>query len=199
MTTARNRRDRGRNSDRKRAGEFDRHTDEDRFAETMGISTDVRYCACGCGTALKPGAPQTYVRGHRLGNYAKDPSVKDPDSSKRTLTSLEGKLPPEIRQDLKDKLDFVLTLVGTGWEARDPICGSEFSQRSDVIAEKLIPIIARNPELLKWLTREGTVSAWLDLAITLLPIAKIAVSHHLTHTIGQEPENQTEQLTQYPV
>jgi len=166
----------------------------------MGISTDVRYCACGCGQKLRAGTPATYVRGHRLGKVASDSSVKDPDRGKaKPISYPGGKIPEALHQDLKDKLDFLLTLIGTGWETRDPICGPEFTARSDQIAEKLIPIIARNPELLKWLTREGNVSAWLDLAITLLPIAKIAAQHHLTHTIGQEEPNQSEQLTQYPV
>src|SRR5215831_20208748 len=139
MTTTRIPRDRGRNSDRKRAGQVEQRTDQDRYAEVMGISTDVRYCACGCGQKLRAGTPATYVRGHRLGKVASDSSVKDPDRGKaKPISYPGGKIPEALHQDLKDKLDFLLTLIGTGWETRDPICGPEFTARSDQIAEKLI-------------------------------------------------------------
>lgn len=178
-----------------------RRSDAIREAEAVGISTDIRYCACGCGTPLKPDAKWTYVRGHRLAAGAKDQSLKDPNpgKGKQPITSVE-QLPTLVKQDIQDKLDFLLTLIATGWETRDPLCGHEFSMRTSAIADKLIPIIARNPELMRWLTREGNVSVWLDLGIVLMPIGKMVVQHHMLHTIGGEEElNETVALSDYPV
>src|SRR5215831_763180 len=109
MTTTRIPRDRGRNSDRKRAGQVEQRTDQDRYAEVMGISTDIRYCACGCGQPLKSDARHTYIRGHRLAKLSQDPNYKDPDRAKdKPVVFPGGKIPAAVHQDIKDKLDFLL-------------------------------------------------------------------------------------------
>lgn len=177
-------------------------SDEQREAEAVGIPSDIRYCACGCGEPLKPDAKHRYIRGHRLRNVSEG-TPKDTNSSVKlddaSVLPFPGKeLPKEIREDLEGKLEFFLALIAIGWETRDPYCGGEFSQRTGLIAEKLVPIIAKSPELLKWFTTAGNASAWMDLFMALWPILAMVGKHHLFHSVGQpEASNEAPEGIQY--
>jgi len=182
--------------------ENDERTDADRVAESVGESSDLRYCACGCGQVLSPNQHGNikYVSGHKLNSVKVS---KDPDRPAKPRdkapTFVGDKLPASVKKDIEEKCEFLLTIIGLGWESRDPICGGEFAERTTLIAEKLVPIIARNATLLKWFSSEGSLPATLDLAIVLFPIAKSVVSHHILKTIGHEEPETIPNNNLYPV
>lgn len=170
-------------------------TDADREAEAIGEVSDVRYCACGCGEKLSPNTHGNvkYLPRHKLG---KTRLPKDPDrpagSEKKTAPTFVGdRLPANVKKDIQEKCEFLLTILGMTWQSRDPICGTEFADRSDQIAEKLVPLIARNATLLKWFSSEGSLPATLDLAMVLFPIAKTVAQHHIFKSIGHEEIGET--------
>lgn len=168
-------------------------TDGQRMAEAVGNVEDIRYCACGCGEPLKSTAKHTYLRGHKMasiaGGASRDPEPSQPNEKRNVvLPSGKSEISKEVKQDIKDKLEFFLAMGGLTWEARDPICGAAFNDRTDKIAEKLVPIIARNPTLLKWFSSGENVSTVLDLLVVLFPVGKLVVQHHVFHSISHDEE-----------
>jgi hypothetical protein len=165
-------------------------TDQDRMGEAAGESTDVRFCACGCGQKLGVNVHGNvrYLPKHKMANTR---LPKDPDRPEkpRDLPSFPGdKLPANVQKDIEEKCEFLLIIFGATWESRDPICGAEFMERTDKIAEKLVPLIAKNAKLLKFFTAESGVSNAIELAIVLAPIATSVVKHHVFKTIGHDEE-----------
>lgn len=177
-------------------------TDEDRIGESVGESSDIRYCACGCGQPLSPNVHGNvkYISGHKLASVKIDADPDRPEKPADRAPSFVGdKLPTAVKKDIQDKCEFLLQLVALGWSTRDPICGGEFEDRVDQIAQKLVPIIARNATLLKWFSSEGSLPATLDLAIVLFPIAKTVVQHHVLKSIGHEEPETIPNNNLYPV
>ena len=191
------------------------HIEEKPMTESMESIEGVRHCACGCGQVIHKENRSGYARGHKSKHrfaqlqeelaQARDDSGSEQEnknllSSVPDLPSFPGdKLSKEVKQDIQDKLDFILSLLGVAWESKDPICGGQFSLRASKIAEKLVPIIARNETLLKFFSSSSQYSATFELAMVLWPIAKTAVQHHVTHSIGIVAEEIPDPLEQYPV
>ena len=69
---------------------------------------------------------------------------------------------------------------------KDPICGMALQQNADAIVPKLVPMICKSPELVKWFTKGGGYMAWFELAMVCWPVIQVVISHHLTHSIGHE-------------
>ncbi len=163
-------------------------TEQDRVAESVGEVSDVRFCACGCGEKLSPNSHGNvkYLPRHKMGSVR---IPKDPDRPAKpaSVPTFPGdNLPRDVKKDIEEKCDFLLTILGMGWESRDPICGHEFASRTDKISEKLVPLIAKNATLLKFFTSSGQFSAALELAIVLYPIGKTVAQHHVFKTIGHD-------------
>lgn len=176
-------------------------TDANREAEAVGESSDIRYCACGCGQPLSANVHGNvkYISGHKLSTVQVG---KDPDRPEkpRDIPNFPGdKLPVAVKKDIEEKCDFLLTILGMGWQSRDPICGGEFADRTDQIAQKLVPLIAKNATLLKFFTSSGQFSAALELAIVLYPIGKTVAQHHIFKTIGHEEPETIPNDFMYPV
>jgi hypothetical protein len=183
------------------------------MTETMETIDGVRHCACGCGTVIHKENRSGYSRGHKskhrfeqlnkeLNETRESPEAKEQKNlldSIGDVPSFPGdKLSKEVKADIQDKLDFVLSLMGVAWEAKDPYCGGEFSSRATRIAEKLVPLIARNETLLSFFSTGTKYSATFELAIVLWPVAKMTVQHHITHTVGDVLLEEVDPLAQYP-
>jgi hypothetical protein len=75
------------------------------------------------------------------------------------------------------------------WSTKDETCATALSDNGDKIAAKFVPIICKSPEMVKWFTKGGNYTAWLDLVMALFPVAQVVMAHHVTHSISTE--NQT--------
>jgi len=166
-------------------------------------------CQCGCGEYLPYGSTRSYKRGHKDNPRTAQPGfdeVADPDSNWMTLTDAATSIPndpdpPEakdnkptirvtkrVRDDIEGKLAMMFAMVAMLWETKDPVCAPALADSAPAISAKLVPIICKSPEMVRWFTKGGNYTAWLDLMTVLVPFGKVLVSHHVTHTITDEKQ-----------
>lgn len=145
------------------------------------------------------------------GNYGGRPSnagpaiadVADPESNWLTLTDAATDTPndPEpaglednhkpvvrvtkrIRDDIEGKVAMIIMMTSMLLQTKDPICGQALENNGPNIAAKFVPIICKSPELVRWFTKGGNYTAWLDLCMALWPVLTVAFSHHVSHSIA---------------
>jgi len=169
-------------------------------------------CQCGCGEYLPYGSTRNFKRGHkenprnpsRMNNPALSPDMQevfDPDSNWMTLSDAATSIPndpdpPEakenkqpirvtkrVRDDIEGKLAMMFAMVAMLWETKDPVCAPALADSAPAISAKLVPIICKSPEMVRWFTKGGNYTAWLDLMMVLVPFGKVVVSHHVTHSV----------------
>lgn len=113
------------------------------------------------------------------------PSRKRPRFS--MPTGGDGKATPAEKRQVKDALSLIIKGPAGLWSMRDPHCGGALAQQADAIIKSLVPIICRNPAMLRWFT--GTNAPWLDILGLLTafgPFVGAVWAHHVTHTVGGE-------------
>jgi hypothetical protein len=157
-------------------------------------------------------------RAHSDGPTIED--FADPDSNWLTLTDAAtdtpndpepaGQLKPgdnakpvirttkKVRDDIEGKVGMMIMMVSMLLQAKDPICGKALEDNGPNIAQKFVPIICKSPELVRWFTKGGNYTAWLDLVMALWPVCTVAFSHHVTHTVEQPKLNGQGRLHSVP-
>ena len=146
-----------------------------------------RLCACGCGEPLRQGAKRAYLRGHRARaeaeNVDADPSPSDEPKRSRKPSA-------RIQREVQDTIEAYLGVIATGWAIKDPLCGNVLADVTPNIAEKAVPLLARNPVIVKYLTKSSNFKEIMDLALAILPLIQVVYAHHMSHTIsvGQHEE-----------
>jgi hypothetical protein len=164
-------------------------------------------CQCGCGEYLPYGSTRNFKRGHRDNPRTAQPAfreVSDPDSNWLTLSDAATSIPndpdpPEakeqrqqirvtkrVRDDIEGKVGMMLAMTAMLWSTKDETCATALSDNGDKIAAKFVPIICKSPELVRWFTKGGNYTAWLDLVMALFPVAQVVMAHHITHSIQTE-------------
>jgi hypothetical protein len=164
-------------------------------------------CQCGCGEFLPYGSTRSFKRGHKDNPRAAQPRVADvldPDSNWLTLSDVATNTPndpdpPEakeskvqirvtkrVRDDIEGKVGMMLAMTAMLLSTKDEICADALSDNGDKIAAKFVPIICKSPELVRWFTKGGNYTAWLDLVMALFPVFQVVMAHHITHSVGGE-------------
>lgn len=113
---------------------------------------------------------------------------RDARKSRKSAAVPAKKATVAQRKQIEDACSMMLLTLGGGIAFRDPHCGTAITDHADNIANKLVPIIARNPQWVDWFC--GT-SGWLDvmgLLIALRPVGASFWAHHVTHSIGEGVE-----------
>jgi hypothetical protein len=176
-------------------------------------------CQCNCGEYLPYGSTRQYKRGHRNrvdSNYGGRPhsdgptihEVTDPDSNWLTLADAATETPNDpdpagqdngrkatirvtkrIRDDIEGKVAMMIMMTSMLLSTKDPICGRALEDNGPNIAQKFVPIICKSPELVRWFTKGGNYTAWLDLCMALWPVLVVAFSHHVSHTVAAAGQN----------
>lgn len=171
-------------------------------------------CQCGCGEFLPYNSTRRYKRGHKPydeNNRGGRPAnsgptlaeVSDPDTNWLTLVDAASETPndPEpagqednrkptirvtkrIRDDIEGKVAMMLMMTSMLLQTKDPICGKALEDNGPNIAQKFVPIICKSPELVRWFTKGGNYTAWLDLCMALWPVLTVVFSHHVSHSVG---------------
>ena len=100
----------------------------------------------------------------------------------------KGTAPPKItvglRADIDAKVRFALTVPGTIWQARDPLCGGTFVQQIPDTAEAFTDIICDSADLVAFFTGPGgAFMKYLKLGAALMPVAQVVMAHHVYHSI----------------
>lgn len=81
--------------------------------------------------------------------------------------------------------------------AGDPVCGGALSDNAGNIADKLVPIICRNPRMVEWFMAGGNVMDYVALAQAVLPIGVTVYQHHVSKSIGHDHEEGYDDLSAY--
>ncbi len=85
-----------------------------------------------------------------------------------------------LEQKIRDNLSMMIGMPAATWAMRDPHCGGTLFAQSDAIIDALVPIIMRNPSMLKWFTSAGGgFMDYLTLATAIWPVGKTVYSHHV--------------------
>lgn len=100
----------------------------------------------------------------------------DPDDDFVPLTT-------EQQDDVVAILELFSIPLLTAAESRDPYCGAALAENWDHIRDKSLPLIARSPALVEWLTKAGGARDWLAFAAAVRPVATAVVRHHITKTV----------------
>ena len=96
-----------------------------------------------------------------------------------------------VMADIEGKTGFMLSMPAMAWASRDPLCGSVAVQQVPAISKALARLFAQSPEIVEWFTgKGGNFMAWLDLAAACQPVLMTVIGHHVTHTIGDQPQEQ---------
>jgi len=155
----------------------------------VGLDTDVRYCACGCGEVLNPNSKWKWKRGHKLAGISvdipQDPDRPDGQENAPAKPARQRKvsLTKPQQRDIEGQVALVLTFVSMLWAAADPICAEPLAENADKIVEKTLPIICKSPRVVQFMLANGGLLDWVGLAIALKPVFQTVVKHHVFHSI----------------
>lgn len=150
-------------------------------------------CACGCGQPLKEGAKRTYIHGHKL---AMDQGIiaNDPEPSDEAHVRASVRVTAKVKAEMQESLEAYLSLAAGMWAMSDPLCGNVAMNQSKVIAERLVPLLARNQTAVRYFRSSSTFKDTLDLILVLAPVAQMIGRHHLFHTVSINPQGEQEQV-----
>ncbi len=101
----------------------------------------------------------------------------------------KGKRPTmAVQQDIAAKVGIMLTIPGTVWRARDPLCGGVFMDQEPEIASALTDLIMDSPDLVEWFTGTGgNFMKFFRLAAACMPVGSMIWAHHVVHSIEPPP------------
>lgn len=116
----------------------------------------------------------------------------DPPAARRTAKTprkVPAKPTKAVQNQVADALTMMITLPAGVLAFRDPICGGAVLEQADEVVAKLVPIVCRNPAMLRWFTEGAGYLDFFALATAVFPIARTVWAHHVTHSIGTEGED----------
>jgi Lsr2 len=103
-----------------------------------------------------------------------------------------------VGRDIHGKVGMIVTVSGHVWAARDPYCGGMFVQQTPDITSALTDLVLESPDLVAFFTGPaGGFMKWFKLAAALQPVALVAWSHHVAHTIGDEDAGDRPRVREY--
>lgn len=150
------------------------------FTDDEGI----RYCACGCGEALKPDAKRTYIHGHLKRLNEDGPIGDDPEPSEDAKAKGTVRVTAKIKKEMEESIAGYLALGAGAWAMNDPLCANALLDQSEQIAAKLVPILSRNQTVVRYFRSSSTFKDTMDLLIVLWPVAQMVGRHHIFHSVG---------------
>jgi hypothetical protein len=177
-------------------------TDLDSLTESADTGPE---CACGCGEFLPAGSNRQFKRGHKTAPAGDTGHVErplritideaaagtpdDPEPPDQADSKPVIRITKRIRDDIEGKLAMIFGFLSMSIMVKDPICGNALQANADAIVPKLVPMICKSPDLVKWFTKGGGYMAWFELAMVCWPVIQVVISHHLTHSIGNPEQN----------
>jgi hypothetical protein len=100
----------------------------------------------------------------------------------RPSTTPAKKATAQEKRQIRDALSMMMLTLGGGMAFRDPVCGGAITEHADNIAEKAVPLIARNPAWVEWFCGSTGFLDILGLLIALRPVGATVWSHHVSHS-----------------
>ena len=125
----------------------------------------------------------------------------DPPPARRTAKAPRKAAPrptKAVQSQVADALTMMITLPAGIMAFRDPFCSAAVLENADNIVAKLVPIVCRNPAMLRWFTEGAGYMDFFALATAVAPVARTIWAHHVTHSIGEEEtDGDTEDYSHY--
>lgn len=111
------------------------------------------------------------------------PKKREGSAKAAKAAPVRGKATVKQKAEIKDAISMMLLMGGGTIAFRDQHCGGAVLEHAENIADKLTPIICRNPTMLAWFTGSSGYMDYFALAMALLPVGKTIVGHHVTKSI----------------
>jgi hypothetical protein len=133
-----------------------------------------------------------------------DPDVLAPDptplraSGGRKAKAAAPAATLKARKAIKDNLIVMMGLPAGMVAFRDPVCGGAIGGQAEAIADALVPIISRNPAMLRWFTEGQGVMDWITLMTAVWPVVKTIHSHHFGAGREGQDDDGPDDYSQYP-
>lgn len=110
----------------------------------------------------------------------------------RTIKGKPVRVTAAVEKDIDGKVGLILTMTGSVWQARDPVCGGTFLGTEPNIRDAAVKLIVQSPDLVAWFTGTGGgFMLWLNLIMACQPVLMVIWAHHITHSItGPDEQNQ---------
>lgn len=126
-------------------------------------------------------------------------AIKDAGNKVVKTRAQTKKLTKAQKTQVMDKFEMMMKFPGMIISTRDPICGGAIANNSMQIAESMIPIIARNPQMLEWFTAEGGgFMDYIGVAWACMPVVTTIYQHHVSHTIGDHYHEEDDNVYALP-
>jgi hypothetical protein len=98
------------------------------------------------------------------------------------------------RKDIDAKIGLALTISGSVWAARDPLCGGTFMEQRGEISGALTEIVCQSADLIAWFSGSGgQFMLWLNLAAACWPVGTAIMAHHVYHTVVMDEDGAVDQ------
>jgi hypothetical protein len=120
------------------------------------------------------------------------PKQRGGDAKTQKPAPARGRVTAAQRREVKDAIAMMLLMGGGAISFRDQVCGGAVLDHADNIADKLVPIIVRNPKMLQWFVGGSGYMDYFALAMALLPVGKTVIGHHVTKSIGHDTDGSAE-------
>ena len=125
------------------------------------------------------------------------PPAPIPKGKQRGKAKTPPRLTAAVRADIEAKFGLMLTIPGTVWRARDPICGGAFMESEPNIRAAGLDLILQSPDLVSWFTGVGGgFMLYLNLLTAIQPVLVVIWAHHIAHSI-EVPEGEQAPARQY--
>lgn len=113
-----------------------------------------------------------------------------PSEEEETKTRFSVRITKAVKKDIEGKVAFLLGISGSMWSVTDPYCAQALMTQAPVIAEKLTPIICQSPDIVRWFSKSGNFTLYLDLMIAVFPVVSAIFAHHIAKGKAQERDHQ---------
>lgn len=130
----------------------------------------------------------------------------DPKPGRRTAgrRTAARPAPPAVTARVKGQISDALTMwllpPATFWAMRDPVCGGAAVDVLDNTVSRLVPIVARNPGMLRFFTEGQGWMEYVALFHALAPLGAVVWKHHvLGDGHHQESDVEAEDFGRYGV
>ena len=127
---------------------------------------------------------------------------RDPEPAR---LSGESNAPATLPKTEKEALEDAAAVLGLGelfllapLARVDPYCAGALADNYANVVDKSLPLIARSPRLLRWLSAAGGGKDWIMFAAALKPVATAVVAHHVTKTVHLDGDEPGVDVSQYP-
>lgn len=127
---------------------------------------------------------EEYAESEPSGISLDDAAVRTPDDPEPPENDARKpvqyvRVTKRVKDDIEGKLGMLFGFAAMGLSAKDPTCGGSLAENADTIAVKMVPIICKSPDLVRWFTKGGDYMLWFDLAMACMPVLKVAAQHHI--------------------